>query len=191
MEKWNVTFKSTDTTTAAQDDTKQCSQSDNEGKLIKDFSSYTTLHGFHFILDSGSLWRRVLWMSLIVGGFVFLVLQIWISLQRLFAKEVVISKSIEVAKALQFPAVTICNQNMMKKSKILGTVAQDYLDQMDDIKFRFAGQKQKDVPSFDVEDTLKKAGHQINEMVQYCTFAGVQFSVTEEFTPTMSSFPVS
>ncbi|XP_020914699.2 acid-sensing ion channel 4 [Exaiptasia diaphana] len=64
----------------------------------------------------------------------------------------------------------------------MGTIAQDYLDQMDTIKIRNTGEIQKDVPSFDVEKFVKKAGHQIEKMINGCKFPGIRCLKTKEFT---------
>lgn len=194
VEKWKVHFKPSNETKITPFNPETNDSHDKDGKekeLIENFSSYTTLHGFHFILDSGTKWRRLLWVFLILCGFAFLFAQVWVSLTKLYAKEVDIRKRVEVSKALPFPSVTICNQNMMKRSKIMGTIAQDYLDQQDHVKFVFAKLKAKDVPSFDVGSTLKKVGHQITEMVKTCEFPGGDCSVKDVFTPAMSSYLVS
>ncbi|KXJ28995.1 Acid-sensing ion channel 4 [Exaiptasia diaphana] len=151
-------------------------------ELIKDFSSYTTLHGLHFTMESGSIWRRIVWGVLICFCAGLLTAQIYINADNLLSREVTISKSLEFSETLPFPAVTICNQNMMRKSQIMGTIAQDYLDQMDTIKIRNTGEIQKDVPSFDVEKFVKKAGHQIEKMINGCKFPGIRCLKTKEFT---------
>ncbi|KXJ29041.1 Acid-sensing ion channel 4 [Exaiptasia diaphana] len=161
---------------------------DKEQKLIEDFGSYTTLHGFHFILDSGSIWRRTLWVLLIIFGLGFFIAQIYINFTKLYANEFTVRKSVEVSKSLPFPAVTICNQNMMRKSQIMGTIAQDYLDQMDLLKLSVGGVKQKEVPSFDVQKTLEKAGHQLVQMVTNCEFTKERCSAAKVFTPALSSY---
>ncbi|XP_031561745.1 acid-sensing ion channel 3-like, partial [Actinia tenebrosa] len=105
------------------------------------------------------------------------------------SSETRIRKSIEFSESLRFPAVTICNQNMLKKSKIQGTQAQDYLDQLDDLKFSVAGLKNSNVPPFDIEKVVQESGHHIHEMVNQCQFTD-QVCSLKNFTPaaTMSFF---
>ncbi|KXJ28956.1 Acid-sensing ion channel 4 [Exaiptasia diaphana] len=185
---WQTFKPSFETNDKPKQESEKSSTSNKEQKLIEDFGSYTTLHGFHFILDSGSIWRRTLWVLLIILGLGLLIAQIYISLTKLYANEFTVRKSVEVSKSLPFPAVTICNQNMMRKSQIMGTIAQDYLDQLDSLKLSVGGLKQKEVPSFDVEKMLEKTGHQLTEMVHLCEFTGEKCSAVNDFTPALSSY---
>lgn len=96
------------------------SETDEATRVIKDFSGYTTLHGFHFVLDSASRIRRIIWITLISLGICALFFQFRDNWRKLRSYESVIGKDIEHAEKLLYPAITICNQNMMRKSKILG-----------------------------------------------------------------------
>ena len=72
----------------------------------------------------------------------------------------------------------------------MGTIAQDYLDQIDSIKLIQGNLKIKDVPSFDIHKVLKKAGHQLTNMIDSCQFAG-KICTLKDFTPTLSSSVVN
>jgi hypothetical protein len=161
-----------------------------EGELIKNFGSYTTLHGFHFIFDSGTAHRRVFWLCLMIFGFTSLFIQVFYNISRLKSNETSIRKSVEISENLQFPAITICNQNMLKRSKITGTQAQDYLDQLDELKIHLGGLEIKNVPSFDMEKAVRESGHSIQDMISDCNFKGIKCS-GKNFTPAMMSFTVS
>ncbi|KXJ28989.1 Acid-sensing ion channel 3 [Exaiptasia diaphana] len=132
-------------------------------------------------MDSGALLRRILWGILMCFSVCFLTVQVYLNLDKLLSRQVTITKSVEVSKSLPFPAVTICNQNMMRKSQIMGTIAQDYLDQLDPVKYKKYGQK-SEVPSFDVEKKVKKTGHQLDKMMQECSFPGIDCSYAKHFT---------
>ena len=73
----------------------------------------------------------------------------------------------------------------------MGTIAQDYLDQLDSLKLTVGGLKQKEVPSFDVQKTLEKVGHQLTQMVYLCEFTEEECSAMKDFTPALSSYSVS
>ena len=141
--------------------------------MIKDFGSYTTLHGFHFIFDSGSLIRRVIWVTLILLGICFLFFQFRDNYRKFRSNESIISKDIEHPDKLLYPAITLCNQNMMRKSKILGTDAQTFLDQQDHWKYEVLGKglidKEID-PSFNIEESVKNNSHVLSEMLKSCTW---------------------
>lgn len=147
------------------------SEKDEASRVMKDFGSYTTLHGFHFIFDSGSLIRRLIWVTLILLGICFLFFQFRDNYRKLKSNQSVISKDIEHPDKLLFPAITICNQNMMRRSKIIGTDAQTFLDQQDHLKFHVLGEGllNKDIdPSFNIEESVKNNSHVLSEMLKSC-----------------------
>lgn len=147
------------------------SETDEATRVIKDFSGYTTLHGFHFVLDSASRIRRIIWITLISLGICALFFQFRDNWRKLRSYESVIGKDIEHAEKLLYPAITICNQNMMRKSKILGTDAQTFLDQQDHVKLHILGNKileEKTSPDFDPAESVMKHGHNLSEMMKDC-----------------------
>ena len=149
------------------------SETDEASRVIKDFGSYTTLHGFHFIFDSGSLIRRIIWITLILLGIVFLFFQFRDNYRKYQRNQSIISKSVEHDEKLLFPAITICNQNMMKRSKILGTDAQTFLDQQDFVKIHVLGKSLMDKevdPSLNVDEIVSNNSHVLSEMLHTCTF---------------------
>ena len=149
------------------------SETDEASRVIKDFGSYTTLHGFHFIFDSGSLIRRIIWITLILLAIVFLFFQFRDNYRKYQRNQSFISKSIEHDEKLLFPAITICNQNMMKRSKILGTDAQTFLDQQDFVKIHVLGKSLMDKevdPSLNVDEIVSNNSHVLSEMLHTCTF---------------------
>ena len=143
-------------------------EKEEASRVIKDFGSYTTLHGFHFILDSGSIIRKIIWITLISLGIAFLFIQFRDNCRKLQSREIVISKDLERNENLLFPAITICNQNMMRKSKIMGTDAQTFLDQQDTLKYQILGDslhsKETD-PAFNIEESVKNNSHDLSEML--------------------------
>ncbi|XP_067032789.1 acid-sensing ion channel 1-like [Acropora muricata] len=163
-------------------------EKEEASRVIKDFGSYTTLHGFHFILDSGSLIRKIIWITLISLGIAFLSIQFRDNCRKLQSREIVISKDLERNKNLLFPAITICNQNMMRKSKIMGTDAQTFLDQQDTLKYHLLGDslfsKETD-PAFNIEESVKNNSHDLSEMLNTCIWSGRPCSAAN-FTPVLS-----
>ena len=141
-------------------------------KLLESFSSYTTLHGFHFVFSSdSSTLRRVFWVILMLAGFTGLMVQIHTGVLKLQAHESVTSSEIRNAEKLVFPAISICNMNFMKKSKIVGTEAQIFLDQQDPLKWSSAKNQLGELSaSFDIERAVKEYGHGISTMVSECSW---------------------
>ncbi|EDO39877.1 predicted protein [Nematostella vectensis] len=137
--------------------------------LIKNFSSYTTLHGFHFLLDSSPMPRRVLWTALVGFGLVVFFIQLVMSYGKLRARESILAKGVERPMNVLYPAVTICNQNMMRKSRITGTAAQRYLDQLDHIKASLSRVNRTN-ERFETEEMVRLYGHNITDMLWECNF---------------------
>lgn len=147
------------------------SETEEASRVMKDFSSYTTLHGFHFVLDSASRIRRIIWITLICLGICFLFFQFKDNYRKLQSNKSVIGKDIEHTEKLLYPAITICNQNMMRKSKIMGTDAQTFLDQQDFFKLKVLGKKileKETSPDFDPGESVIKNGHNLSEMIKHC-----------------------
>ena len=149
------------------------SEKDEASRVIRDFGSYTTLHGFHFVFDSASRIRRIIWVTLILLGICFLFFQFRDNYRKLRSNRSVIGKDIEHSEKMLYPAITICNQNMMRKSKIMGTDAQTFLDQQDQYKYKVFGKNfldKKISPSFNIEESVIKNSHNLSEMLKTCNW---------------------
>lgn len=136
---------------------------------IEEFSGNTTFHGVQFVLgaDRGIL-RRIFWLLLIMTGLGFLTKQLVVSYEKLREKEHVTTKEISTENRLKFPAVTICNANMLKKSKIEGTDAKVYLDQLN--PFKTGLQNMTLNKSFHVKKAVQRYGH--NDLIRDCAWDG-------------------
>ena len=163
-------------------------------ELIKTFGSYTTLHGFHFLTDSSSVLRRILWLLLMVVCLVILIVQIQTNYAKLQRHDSSVTKDIEFSRSLLFPAVSICNQNMLRRSKILDTDAQLYLDRIDYIKAEYMNstefmreQSRQINASFDLEKVVKEAGHNLTSMLALCLWKG-ETCGPENFTSFVSFY---
>lgn len=167
----------------------------DEQTLIKNFGSYTTLHGFHFLFDSNSTVRRILWLILMLACLVILALFVRENYFKLLRHESLVTKDIEHSKRLLFPAVSICNQNMLLKSKIQDTDAQLYLDGIDYLVPANPGDDDTQQASsgvrasFDIEKAVREAGHNLTAMLKFCSWRGEKCGA-ENFT-TFVSFYVS
>ena len=167
----------------------------DEETLIKNFGSYTTLHGFHFLFDSNSTVRRIVWLILMLVCLVILTIIVKENYLKLQRYESLVTKDIEHSKRLLFPAVSICNQNMLLKSKIQDTDAQFYLDGIDYlVPANPGGDDTQQAPrgvsaSIDIEKAVREAGHNLTAMLKFCSWRGERCGA-ENFT-TFVSFYVS
>lgn len=142
-------------------------------ELINEFASYTTLHGFHFILQSCSLLRRLMWGVLLVIGLAMLILQCLLGFSKLADHDSVTVKELQRGEKIIFPALTICNLNMLQRDKILGTKAQTFMDDMESVVFgeRWTGNGNETF-TLNLERVVKEAGHNISEMLSLCAWSG-------------------
>ena len=161
-------------------DTSGATRETEVEKLVKDFGSYTTLHGLHFLFESSSAVRRILWIMLMGACMVILAFQVRHSYIKLRRCDSLITKDIERSNSLPFPAVTICNQNMFLKSKILGTDVQIYLDEIDDLKAGYQAlimtplknTSRRISSSFNILKVAEEAGHNLTVMMILCSWRG-------------------
>ncbi|KAK3741177.1 hypothetical protein QZH41_012624 [Actinostola sp. cb2023] len=151
--------------------------SSNSRQLLRDFSDSSTLHGFQFVVKSHSTSRRLIWLGLMLTGFGALLNQLIVSSGKLMDYKHVIAKESIFSEKLTFPAVTFCNINMMKKSKINGTDAQIYLNITHPGKYRGKIINNMIINgsfgrSFDIRDAFLKYGYTAKEMIYVCRWNG-------------------
>lgn len=151
----------------------------NEGRivpsseLLDEFASYTTLHGFHFVLGSCSLLRRIVWGVLLLIGLGMLILQCLHGFSKLADKDSVTVKEEQRNETILFPAVTICNLNMLRRDKILGTEAQKFMDDIESLLFgERLSDDENETFTLDLDRVVKEAGHNISEMLLSCAWHG-------------------
>ncbi|XP_028411245.1 degenerin deg-1-like isoform X2 [Dendronephthya gigantea] len=84
-------------------------------KLVHNFMGYTSAHGIGRLADAKNLFWKIFW-SLVCMGALSMFLYQFIGLFKQFvSKPVTTSVSITFEKRLPFPAVTICNLNMVRR----------------------------------------------------------------------------
>ncbi|XP_031573257.1 acid-sensing ion channel 4-like [Actinia tenebrosa] len=138
-------------------------------ELLDTFAGYSTLHGLHFLADASSYVRKLIWFLLLCSAtaiFVYLAYWGWTKWRKY---EVFVTTEIKIndVSSLPFPAVTICNKNMMKRSRIRGTDSQRYLDALDNMR-SYKKYSQMMNSSFNIEQAVLENGHQLKDMVKGC-----------------------
>ena len=83
-----------------------------------EFSESTTIHGLRFVNRTNSLFRRILWLLFVLTGCVFFSKQFYESLSQFFDYKVNTVVHMTNDVETKFPAITICNQNALRKSKL-------------------------------------------------------------------------
>ncbi len=83
-----------------------------------EFSSSATLHGIRFINKESSLKRRIIWVILVLLSTGFLSWQVYQTIYRFFQFKVNTVVHLTNDGKTKFPAITICNTNTLRKSKL-------------------------------------------------------------------------
>lgn len=160
-------------------------------KRAEELAGSSTLHGFHYVIGADrAICRRVIWFFLMLIGFSFLVHQLYASCSKLLAYEDVLNRDIIETKEQKFPAVTICNRNMLQRSLIKGTDIQTYLDHINYIGKLLYGKKLKPLEtlngSVDMEKVVKEYGHKLEDMLFLCGWKG-NLCTYDQFTTRYSN----
>ncbi|CAJ0593780.1 unnamed protein product [Cylicocyclus nassatus] len=162
------------------------------------FSNTTTMHGPKRIF-TGKRFAKYFWILMMFGSGLLLLYQVGTLVSMYFRNPIVSQVSFLISEnGMQFPMVTICNFNSVKKSYIkklnetgdFSVTLLDYLIQslMDtealygnsDRAELHVGERalqvyQKQHPNFTFEEFFYNAGFNCSETMKLCSFAGRQF----------------
>ncbi|XP_028408123.1 degenerin deg-1-like [Dendronephthya gigantea] len=87
--------------------------------ILVDFMGYTTGHGFARLVAATSIAWRIFWIVAVLGATGMFVYQVSDLFKLYLARPVQTSVTVTFEKKLKFPAVTICNLNLIKRSKMV------------------------------------------------------------------------
>lgn len=91
---------------------------DKDEKLLENFASNTSAHGFAHILISKALFMKVVWILVIIGCNVVLYFQLEPMISNYLEKPTKTRISLRDTKSQMFPTVTVCNTNNVLRSKL-------------------------------------------------------------------------
>ena len=155
-----------------------------------DFVENSTLHGMHCIISSQTTFRRIIWTFFLLVGVGYFSYQSSVLLRKYFSFPVTTKTTLEFEKEPEFPAVTICNLNMLRKSMVLKYNFKEVTDlalmskagvEINDSNINWS--RYEDIDVFQV---YLKAGHQIQDMILECSWKGERCS-SQNFTPILTT----
>ena len=151
--------------------------------LLSEFASYTTLHGLHFVVGPFILIRRVVWAILVIVGAGFLISLCIERYSKLASNNFVTKKELQRDKEILFPGITVCNLNMLRRDKIVGTEAGKFMDDLVKVhsKEKLINDS-NEAFNLDLDKIVREAGHDISEMLLDCTFQQKPCSSNDFFT---------
>lgn len=168
---------------------------ENENRISKEFISTCTLHGLHYIFDKRRTYQRILWllfMLLMLGLFLWQASTLFTS----YLQYKVISR-MEIAynRRVEFPVITICNENMYRKSAINGTDFGKLLDARNPLYFNQSAVfnwTTYNVSHINMTELLHSAAHKLpfeektkTGMLYKCTWEG-NTCTADNFTKVMT-----
>lgn len=142
----------------------------------KDFVENSTLHGMHCIISSQTTFRRIIWTLFLLVGVGYFSYQSSVLLEKYLSFPVTTKTTLELEDEPEFPAVTICNFNMLRKSVV---ESNNFTEVADQALMSKAGIAINDTnidwspfKDLDVFEIYRQGGHQIQDMIIECSWKG-------------------
>ncbi|CAH3149507.1 unnamed protein product [Pocillopora meandrina] len=95
--------------------------------LLNDFCSYTTAHGLGRLSESSNVISRLIWSLFCIGASTMFVLQVYNLFSIYLSHPVSTTIKVEHESNAKFPAVTICNMNMLRFDKLPDSYVDDII----------------------------------------------------------------
>ena len=162
-------------------------------KFMK-FIQSTPTHGVVHIFTGKSVIRRLFWLLILLaaGGYCFY--NILDRIQFLLSNPTTTSTTVVRQETLAFPAVTICNLNIVKRSYLeeLGSAGVNISDLLDvDLTCSSCNQSNinVDAEGLNLTRITLEGGHQVEDLILSCYFNGKKCSI-DNFTPVLTRLGV-
>ncbi|VIO94785.1 amiloride-sensitive sodium channel alpha-subunit, putative [Brugia malayi] len=163
-------------------------------RILDDFAETTSAHGCILASKSQNAFMRILWITAILSAWIICTYQIWISIDKYYQYQTVVSIQIRHMTNSIFPAVTICNLNPIRASWLKTFFSQTSNNETEksDNFHKFTEQQWKNYEEqhrlaehitpemriihkhlrliFEKNINLSVAGHDINHMLIDCTY---------------------
>ena len=151
-----------------------------------------TLHGIQHVFTSAAMLRRIIWAVFLLAGIGYFSFQCTVLVKKYFSYPVSTKVTLEHESSPEFPAVTICNFNMLRQSKV------DTQNLSDIVKYalgdKFAGGLNVDSSKIDwsryknlsMSNLYAVGGHRMEDMLTACSWKGEKCS-HRNFTSVLTS----
>ncbi|CAH1802002.1 unnamed protein product [Owenia fusiformis] len=156
------------------------------GRVWRDFSGSTTVHGVRQIGESTPFFfRRVIWFFLVVTGFALFTNQLVTSFLYYFSYPMSVTVKINYNTTLTFPAVTVCNQNAFRATTMEEIGLYENLTDM--YSEHGSGKVSQSFRNLSLLHLFKTGGHQLEDMVLSCHWSGRECN-PDEITTTFTDY---
>lgn len=134
-------------------------------KHLKSMLKHSTFHGLQFCFKKENPLRRLIWILLIFLCVGLLVQKMFESTQHFLSHPFSTAKTVMMQTEVIFPAVSLCNLNDMRTSKMLGTKLHKFIENKD---WNISGQLSGD----EYRKTIRSANHRLDNMLFDCRIKG-------------------
>ena len=137
----------------------------------EEFIGNSTLHGFHYCFDKRYRFRRILWIIIVMGSVGALMQKLFEAGQKFFDRPFTSTNTVINPDNMKFPAVSLCNINDYRVSKLEGTT-------FFEIMLGKLNYSALTGPQY--ANASKRANHQLKDMLKECNvnFMTVNRAVT-------------
>ncbi|KAJ8405989.1 hypothetical protein AAFF_G00308770 [Aldrovandia affinis] len=153
---------------------------------LEEFAEDSTLHGLSRVVRGSSCSvRRCLWTLAFSMSIVFVIYHTVELINNYFEYHHYTKVDEKTAENMTFPAVTFCNMNRVRKSKLQNCDRNKIGEMLGLEKLHFNDDCSE--CEFDWGNFYKRSAHDINDMLQYCLFQNVNctaedFEIVSKFT---------
>ncbi|CAD5126520.1 DgyrCDS14629 [Dimorphilus gyrociliatus] len=181
---------------------------DGKGKVKtwRNFCNETTFHGIKNIFaKESSLFRRIGWILIVFGAIFLFIFQVVKRGLDYSKKEVTDSVQVIYAKSLQFPSVTVCNQNQFRMKSTVELEVYKYFNNLYNTNTNGTASHNQYLPrnmNDDAKYVYNYIGHQQSDFLFNCHWNGkecpsqyiaqtiTEFGICFTFNSPRSSYPL-
>jgi len=142
---------------------------------INDFIGYNTMHGFHFTFDREHRFRRFIWICLIAFSIGLVSQKLYESIHTYMSYPFTTTSTVNYVKELQFPAISICNVNDLRISKMRRTLLHKLLQS----PVKKGKRTSEEISGELYAKTVSEANHRLSDMLYKCEILGKACSYTD------------
>ncbi|CAD5123960.1 DgyrCDS12265 [Dimorphilus gyrociliatus] len=162
-------------------------------KKWEKFTHRTTFHGIKNIFETNiSYSRQIFWILIVLCALTLFILQVTLRRIHFRKKEAAVNVEVIYADELEFPTVTICNQNRFRLSKIAEfgyyTFFQTLYNTELQNKTKYLKNLAANYSSLDVQKLKYRAIHQAKDFVHSCWLG--EIDCTQQFSTTITDYGV-
>ncbi|XP_068091360.1 acid-sensing ion channel 1C-like isoform X2 [Hyperolius riggenbachi] len=155
----------------------EAEENNDKASDLTTFASNSTLHGIsHIFLPGGVTPRRVFWACAFLVSLICFLFQVADRINYYSEYHHVTTLDVQESQLMTFPAVTICNYNRFRASKLNGNdlfwmkelLGMD--KNLEEVKRALGIEAHKSTNKFDMLEFLDRTGHSMDEMILDCTY---------------------